>query len=491
MTAGSAPQAQEIGTGARFEPLGGLVEEEAARRIVAEACAGAEDGEIFFERARSETLSFDDGRLRAANFNASEGFGLRVVQGEAVGYAHSPEISEASLKRAAAAARLAAADGGGAASAPPTRSNIRLYGEEDPLQEAGFAAKSALLKEMDAWARSLDPRVAQVSISLAGGLQEVAILRPDGARFTDIRPMTRANVSLIVEEGGRRESGSAGRGARSGYRELVTAEGLQALIREALRQALVNLSAQEAPAGSMPVALGPGWCGVLLHEAVGHGLEGDFNRKKTSAFAGLMGECVAAKGVTVVDDGSLTGRRGSLSIDDEGAPPDRTVLIEDGRLVGFMQDRQNARLMGTGGGPNGGSTGNGRRQSYAHIPMPRMTNTFMLGGESEPGEVLAAVKDGIYATSFGGGQVDITSGKFVFSCTEAYRVKDGKVLHPVKGATLIGDGPTALKKILMIGNDMEIDPGIGTCGKNGQGVPVTVGQPTMLIEGLTIGGKGA
>lgn len=475
----------------RFDPMGGLVDEDGARRIVAEACAGAEDGEIFFERARSESLSFDDGRLRAASFNASEGFGLRVVNGEAVGYAHSPEISEASLKRAAEASRLAAAGGGGVAAAAPARSNTRLYGEDDPLLEGSFADKSTLLKEMDAWARALDPRVAQVSISLSGGLQEVVILRPDGARFTDVRPMTRANVSLIVQEGDRRETGSAGSGGRRVYGELASADGLQALTREALRQALVNLSAEEAPAGAMPVALGPGWCGVLLHEAVGHGLEGDFNRKKTSAFAGLMGEMVAAKGVTVVDDGSLPGRRGSLSIDDEGVPPDRTVLIEDGRLVGFMQDHQNARLMGLGGRANGGSTGNARRQSYAHIPMPRMTNTFMLGGESDPGEVVAALKDGIYATSFGGGQVDITSGKFVFTCTEAYRVKNGKKLHPVKGATLIGDGPSAMRKIRMIGNDMEIDPGIGTCGKNGQGVPVTVGQPTLLMEGLTIGGKGA
>ncbi|MEL6979814.1 MAG: metallopeptidase TldD-related protein [Pseudomonadota bacterium] len=476
---------------ALYDPFADQVDEAAARRLIAEACAGADDGELFFERSRSESLAFDDGRLRSANFGASEGFGLRVVQGETIGYAHSPEISEASIKRASEAARLAARAGGGVAASAPTGANQRLYGDENPLEAAPFAAKTALLREMDAWVREQDPRVAQVSLSIAGGLQEIAILRPDGARFSDARPMCRVNVSVIVEKDGRRESGSAGAGGRHGYGPLTTPEGLQKLAKEALRQALVNLDAQEAPAGVMEVALGPGWCGVLLHEAVGHGLEGDFNRKKTSAFAGLMGEQVAAKGVTVVDDGTLPEKRGSITIDDEGTPSGRAVLIEDGVLTGYMQDRQNARLMGASQGGAGASTGNGRRQSYAHAPMPRMTNTFMLGGDKAPEEVVAAVKDGIYAVGFSGGQVDITNGKFVFNCTEAYRVKNGKVDHPVKGATLIGDGPTALRRVRMIGNDMALDPGIGMCGKNGQGVPVTVGQPTILIDGLTVGGRAA
>ncbi|MEO1328112.1 MAG: metallopeptidase TldD-related protein [Pseudomonadota bacterium] len=469
---------------APFDPFDGELDLGRATALVQEACAGADDGELFLERRRSEGLVFDDGKLKSASYDASEGFGLRVVKGEAVGYGHSPDIAEAAVKRAAETARLAAKGGGGTLADPPRPTNRKLYGDEDPIEAAAFAAKTAALRELDAWLRDKDPRVVQVSASIAGGLQEIEILRPDGERRRDVRPMCRVNVSVIVEENGRRESGSSGAGGRHGYGDLVEETGLRRLAEEALRQALVNLSAEEAPAGAMQVALGPGWCGVLLHEAVGHGLEGDFNRKKTSAFAGLMGEVVAAPGVTVVDDGAIPDARGSISIDDEGEASGRNVLIEDGRLVGYMQDRQNARLMGAK------ATGNGRRQSYAHAPMPRMTNTFMLGGDREPGEVVAAVKDGIYATGFGGGQVDITSGKFVFNCTEAYRVKDGKILHPVKGATLVGDGPSALKRVSMIANDMALDPGIGTCGKQGQGVPVTVGQPTLLIEGVTVGGRG-
>ena len=468
-----------------FDPFGERLDPAVAERLLSDACAGADDGELFLERRRSEALTFDDGKLKTASYGAAEGFGLRVVNGETIGYAHSPEFSEAAVRRAAETARLAARGGGGVMADAPPRTNRKLYGDDSPLDEASFAARVSLLRDIDAWLRAEDPRVVQVSVSLTGGLQEVEILRPDGERRADVRPMSRANVSVIVEKDGRRESGSAGAGGRRLFGELITADGLKALGREALRQALVNLDAEEAPAGVMEVALGPGWPGVLLHEAVGHGLEGDFNRKKTSAFAGLMGEQVASEGVTVLDDGTIPDARGSLTIDDEGTPSGKNVLIENGRLVGYMQDRQNARLMGAA------ATGNGRRQSYAHVPMPRMTNTYMLGGDRDPQEIVKALGDGIYAVNFGGGQVDITNGKFVFSCTEAYRVKNGEILHPVKGATLIGDGPSALRRVRLIGNDMKLDPGIGTCGKQGQGVPVTVGQPTILIDGLTVGGRAA
>jgi TldD protein len=468
-----------------FRPFETDLDEPRALAILRDAVAGGEDGELFLERRRSEFLSFDDGRLRNASYDSGVGFGLRAVAGEAAGYAHSTELSEAALKRAAETARLAAREGGGVLAPPPPGTNRRLYDAIDPVAEHRLSAKIDLLKEIDAYLRGKDPRVVQVSASLAGGAQEVEILRPEGGRVSDFRPMSRLNVSVIVEKDGRRESGSAGAGGRQGYGGLIEPANWRAMADEALRQALVNLEAEDAPAGVMEVALGPGWPGILLHEAIGHGLEGDFNRKGTSAFTELMGKPVAAPGVTVVDDGTIPGRRGSLTVDDEGTPTNRTVLIEDGILVGYMQDRQNARLMGVK------PTGNGRRQSYAHMPMPRMTNTIMLGGGAKPEDVVAAVKDGIYAVNFGGGQVDITNGKFVFSCTEAYRVKNGKVLHPVKGATLIGDGPSALRRIRMVGNDMSMDPGIGTCGKNGQGVPVGVGQPTLLIEGLTVGGAGS
>ena len=346
-----------------------------------------------------------------------------------------------------------------------------------------FPVKVETLREIDAFARDLDQKVVQVSASLAASLQEIEILRADGVRVRDVRPMARLNVSVIVEKDGRRESGSAGGGGRVGLDGLIDPASWQAKVREALRIALVNLEAVPAPAGELDVVLGPGWPGILLHEAIGHGLEGDFNRKGSSAFAGLMGQQIAAKGVTVLDDGTIADRRGSISIDDEGTPSQKTTLIEDGKLVGFMQDRQNARLMGVA------STGNGRRQSYAHAPMPRMTNTYMLGGDSDPADLVAGMKDGIWAVGFGGGQVDITNGKFVFSCTEAYRVRDGKVGEPVKGATLIGDGATALKQIRALGNDMELDPGMGNCGKQGQWVPVGVGQPSVLMSGLTVGGS--
>ena len=470
-------------TDARFAPFESHLDEDRALAILRGAVAGADDGELFLERRRSEALVFDDGRLRNASYDASEGFGLRAVNGEVSGYAHSTEISESALRRAAETARLAVGSGGGTLAAPPQGTNRKLYTEADPMGDASFGVKVETLREIDAFARALDPRVVQVSATVAASLQEVFILRPEGGLVSDIRPMSRLNVSVIVEENGRRESGGHGGGGRAGLAGLMLPEHWQSVAREALRIALVNLRAVAAPAGVMDVALGAGWPGVLLHEAVGHGLEGDFNRKGTSAFAGLMGQRVAAPGVTVLDDGTIPDRRGSITIDDEGTPSGRNVLIEDGILVGYMQDRQNARLMGAR------PTGNGRRESFAHIPMPRMTNTYMLGGTAEPGAIVADVRDGIYAVGFGGGQVDITNGKFVFSCTEAYRVRNGVIGEPVKGATLIGDGATALKNIRAIGNDMALDPGIGNCGKAGQWVPVGVGQPTLLMGGLTVGGS--
>ncbi len=469
----------------RFRPFDNDLDQDRTLAILRGAVAGADDGELFLERQRSEVLVFDDGRVKTASYNASEGFGLRAVCGETAGYAHSTDISEAALKRAAKTARLAVENGGGTLADAPQATNRKIYSDDDPMEGASFAVKIETLREIDAFARDLDPRVIQVSATIAASLQEIEILRPEGNLVRDTRPMTRLNVSVIVEENGRRESGGHGAGGRTALNGLIDAEHWQSTTREALRIALVNLKSVPAPAGVMDVVLGPGWPGILLHEAVGHGLEGDFNRKKTSAFAGLMGQQVAAKGVTILDDGTIPERRGSLTIDDEGTPSGKNVLIKDGVLVGYMQDRQNARLMGVA------PTGNGRRQSFAHTPMPRMTNTYMLGGDAEPGDIVADLKDGIYAVGFGGGQVDITNGKFVFSCTEAYRVENGKLGAPLKGATLIGDGASAMRQIRVIGNDMALDPGIGNCGKAGQWVPVGVGQPTLLIGGLTVGGSAA
>ena len=468
-----------------FRPFETLLEMEAALALLRDAVDGADDGELFLERRRSEVMSFDDGRLKTASYDASEGFGLRAVRGETAGYAHSTEISERAIKRAVETARLAVANGGGKLADAPQATNRRLYGDADPMADAEFPVKVETLAEIDAFARGLDQRVVQVSATIAASLQEVAILRPEGHLVTDVRPMTRLNVSVIVEENRRRESGGAGGGGRHALTGLLDPDHWKETTREALRIALVNLEAVPARAGIMDVALGPGWPGILLHEAIGHGLEGDFNRKKSSAFAGLMGQKIAAKGVTVLDDGTIPDRRGSITVDDEGTPSGKNILIDDGVLVGYMQDRQNARLMGVK------PTGNGRRESYAHAPMPRMTNTYMLGGDASPDEIVAELRDGIYAIGFGGGQVDITNGKFVFSCTEAYEVKNGKVGRPVKGATLIGDGATALRQIRAVGNDMKLDPGIGNCGKAGQWVPVGVGQPTLLIGGLTVGGSAA
>ncbi len=469
----------------RFTPFETHLDKDRALSILREALSGADDGELFLERRRSESLVLDDGRVKTASYDAAEGFGLRAVRGETAGYAHSTEISEAALKRATETARLAVGDGGGTLAPAPRHTNVRLYGDADPMADASFPVKIETLREIDAFARGLDPRVVQVSATIAASMQEVHILRADGLLVSDARPMTRVNVSVIVEESGRRESGMAGGGGRTGLALLLEPSHWQEAAREALRIAVVNLSAVPARAGVMDVALGAGWPGILLHEAIGHGLEGDFNRKKTSAFAGLMGQRIASKGVTVLDDGTIPNRRGSITVDDEGTPSGKNVLIEDGILVGYMQDRQNARLMGVE------PTGNGRRQSFAHPPMPRMTNTYMLSGDARPEDIVAEVKDGIYAVGFGGGQVDITNGKFVFSCTEAYQVKNGKLGAPVKGATLIGDGPTALQQIRAVGNDMKLDPGIGNCGKNGQWVPVGVGQPTLMIGGLTVGGSAA
>ena len=467
----------------RFRPFESHIDKDQALAILRDAVAGADDGELFLERRRSEALVFDDGRLRNASYDASEGFGLRAVRGDVAGYGHATEISESALKRAAETARLAVGDGGGVMAEAPKGTNRRLYSDADPMLDATFGLKVETLREIDAFARALDPRVVQVSATIAASHQEVFILRPEGGLVSDIRPMSRLNISVMVEENGRRESGSYGGGGRSGLAAMMLASHWQGVAHEALRIALVNMRAVPAPAGVMDVVVGPGWPGVLLHEAVGHGLEGDFNRKKTSAFAGLLGQRIAAPGVTVLDDGTIPDRRGSISVDDEGTPSAKNVLIEDGILVGYMQDRQNARLMGVA------PTGNGRRESHAHIPMPRMTNTYMQGGTADPADILAGLKDGIYAVGFSGGQVDITNGKFVFNCTEAYRVRNGVVGDAVQGATLIGDGSTALKHIRAIGNDLTLDPGIGNCGKAGQWVPVGVGQPTLMIGGLTVGGS--
>ncbi|MGH2342095.1 metalloprotease TldD [Segnochrobactraceae bacterium EtOH-i3] len=458
------------------------VGEARATSIVADALTGADDGELYLEYRQSESLVFDSGRVKSASFDTSQGFGLRSVAGETSAYAHAGDISEGALKRAADTVKMAARGYAGTYAEAPRPTNAKLYGDENPIAAMEFAEKVALLEKIDATARARDPRVRQVTASIASSWSVVDILRADGHRVQDVRPLTRLNISVVVGEGDRIETGSHGIGGRTAFGDFVAEDRWQQALDAALRQAFVNLTAVPAPAGTFDVVLGPGWPGILLHEAVGHGLEGDFNRKKTSAFAGLIGQRVAAPGVTVYDDGTLAGRRGSLTIDDEGTPTQATPLIEDGILVGFMQDRQNARLMGVA------PTGNGRRESYAHTPMPRMTNTYMLAGQTPPEEILASVKDGIYAVSFGGGQVDITSGKFVFGCTEAYRIRDGKVGEALKGAMLIGNGPDALTRVKMIGNDLQLDPGIGTCGKAGQGVPVGVGQPTLRIDALTIGG---
>ena len=454
------------------------------RKEIIRGLEGADDGELFMEYRQSEGLAFDNGRLKQATYDTAQGFGLRAVKDDAVGYAHSSDMSLSAIARAADAVHAVRGGYSGTFASPPPHTNVRLYGDANPLDGEAFETKVKLLAEIDAYVREKDPRVRQVSVSLGATWQVVEIVRPDGESYRDIRPLVRVNVSVVAGSGDRQETGSQGYGGREGFARFVETRAWREAADNAIRQAVINLESVPAPAGEMDVVLGPGWPGVMLHEAVGHGLEGDFNRKKTSAFAGLMGQQVAARGVTVVDDGTIASRRGSLSIDDEGTPTNRTVLIEDGVLVGYMQDRQNARLM------NMKPTGNGRRESYAHVPMPRMTNTYMLAGDRDPAEILASVKNGIYAVNFGGGQVDITSGKYVFQCTEAYRIENGKVGAPLKGAMLIGNGPTDLHRITMIGNDLALDAGIGTCGKNGQGVPVGVGQPTLRMDRITVGGTG-
>ncbi|MBL8707727.1 MAG: metalloprotease TldD [Rhodospirillaceae bacterium] len=453
--------------------------------VVADALHGADDGELYLEYEQSEALSFDDGRLKSASFDTTQGFGLRAIAGEVSGYAHASDLSQGALARAAQTVKAVHAGHDGHLDVGPQGTNRQLYSPDNPLGSLPFEGKVKLLEEIDAYLRAKDSRVRQVMASLSGSWSAIQIIRGDGQRMADVRPLVRLNISVMVEENGRMETGSFGCGGRVDYAGVVAEGNWKQGADEALRQAIVNLGSVPAPAGEMPVVLGPGWPGILLHEAIGHGLEGDFNRKQTSAFAGLMGQRIAASGVTVVDDGTLTDRRGSLTIDDEGTPTQCTTLIEDGILKGYIQDRQNARLMGMK------PTGNGRRQSFAHNPMPRMTNTIMLAGSHDPAEVLASVKKGLYAVNFGGGQVDITSGKFVFSASEAYLIEDGKIGPAVKGATLIGNGPDVLTRVGMIGNDMKLDTGVGTCGKEGQGVPVGVGQPTLRIDALTVGGTAA
>lgn len=460
------------------------LDQDTVQKIVQETLTGADDGELFLEYAQSESMLWDDGKLKSASFDTTQGFGLRAVAGEAIGFAHAVNMDEDAIRRAASS--VVAVKGGyaGTLALAPQGTNRILYSDDNPLPGKTFEQKIALLQEIDAYVRASDPRIHQVSVSMAASWQAIQIIGAGGWRAADIRPLVRLNVTAVTKQGDRIESSSCGGGGRYGYDRVFDKAMWQHSADEAIRKSLVSLEAVDAQAGEMNVVLGPGWPAVLLHEAVGHGLEGDFNRKKSSAFAGLMGQQVAAKGVTIVDDGTIEDRRGSITIDDEGTPSQRTTLIEDGVLVGYMQDRMNARLMGVA------STGNGRRESFACQPYPRMTNTMMLAGQQDPEEIISSVDKGIYAVDFGGGQVDITSGKFVFSTTEAYEIEGGKIARPVKGASLVGTGFEALKKVSMIGNDCQLDKGVGTCGKNGQGVAVGVAQPTMRLDGMTVGGAG-
>jgi TldD protein len=441
-----------------------------------------DDADLYFQYTRSEAWSLEEGQVKSGSFSIDQGVGVRAVSGDKTAFAYSDDISLPALREAAGTARSISHSGGdGSTQVPIPVTGRNLYTPLDPLASLSEADKVALLHRLEDYARAADPRVTQVMASLAGEYEVVFVARLDGRQAADVRPLVRVSLQVIVEEDGRREQGSAGGGGRFDYAHFSD-ETLKDYARKAVHQAITNLNAKPAPAGTMTVVLGPGWPGILLHEAIGHGLEGDFNRKGSSAFSGRIGERVAAKGVTVVDDGTLPHRRGSLNIDDEGTPTQCTTLIEDGILKGYMQDSLNARLMGVA------PTGNARRESFAHLPMPRMTNTYMLAGDRDPHEIIASVKNGLYAVNFGGGQVDITSGKFVFSAAEAWMIENGKLTYPVKGATLIGNGPDALTRVSMIGNDMQLDPGVGTCGKEGQSVPVGVGQPTLRIDGLTVGG---
>jgi len=442
--------------------------------------------DLYFQHSRSESWLLEDGIVKDGSHSIEQGVGVRAISGEKTGFAYSDEIVLPELLTAAQSARAIAQSGNpGNGHALAAREAQALYAPIDPVESLANEDKIALLREVDKFCRALDPRVAQVIVSLSATLDTVLVAASDGTLAADVRPLVRLNVQVIAEHNGRREQGSAGGGGRYGYRELLANGRSHALAREAVRQALVNLESVPAPAGTMTVVLGPGWPGVLLHEAIGHGFEGDFNRKGTSAFAGRMGDRIASELCTVVDDGTLPNRRGSLSVDDEGTPSECTVLVENGVLKGYMQDKLNARLMGMR------STGNGRRESFAHLPMPRMTNTYMLPGKSDPGEIVASVSRGLYAVNFGGGQVDITNGKFVFSASEAYLIENGKITRPVKGATLIGSGPEVLTRVSMVGNDLKLDEGVGVCGKEGQSVPVGVGQPTLKIDAMTVGGTAA
>ena len=452
---------------------------------------GIDFGDLYFQHSRRESWTVEDGIVKDGAHSIEQGVGVRAISGEKTGFAYSDDINTQALMEAAKSARAIARDGaahsaralvpgnGGAAA------SMQLYAGVDPIDALGNEEKVEALRKLDKLLRASDPRVQQVMVGLSGGVDTVLVARSDGVLAADVRPLVRINVQVIVEQNGRRESGYAGGGGRYSYAELLSGGKPERWAREALRQALVNLEAIDAPAGVMPVVLGSGWPGVLLHEAVGHGLEGDFNRKGTSTYAGRIGQRVASPGVTIVDDGTLPGRRGSLNVDDEGTPTHCTTLIEDGVLVGYMQDTLNARLMGMQ------PTGNGRRESFAHLPMPRMTNTYMRAGTHDPEEMIRSVKRGLYAVNFGGGQVDITSGKYVFSATEAYLIEDGKVTAPVKGATLIGNGPETMQRVKMIGHDLALDEGVGVCGKDGQSVPVGVGQPSLLIDQITVGGTQA
>ena len=462
----------------------GLDESHLARALAEIRTHQVDDADLYFQYTRSEGWSLEEGIVKTGSFSIDQGVGVRAVSGEKTAFAYSDDISEASLLDAARTVRSisSVAQAGRARVAPKKIANGRsLYPGVDPISTLDSTAKVALLMQVEQRARAKDPRVAQVMAGLASEYDVVLVARADGTLAADVRPLVRLSVTVIAEQNGRREMGSAGGGGRFGL-AYFDAEQIAQYVDEAVNAALVNLESRPAPAGEMTVVLGPGWPGILLHEAIGHGLEGDFNRKGSSAFSGRIGQRVAAKGVTVLDDGTISDRRGSLNVDDEGNTSQRNVLIEDGILKGYIQDSLNARLMGVA------PTGNGRRESYAHIPMPRMTNTYMLGGDKDPQEIVASIKKGLYATNFGGGQVDITSGKFVFSASEAYWVENGKILYPVKGATIVGSGPDCLKRVSMIGNDMKLDSGVGTCGKEGQSVPVGVGQPTLRIDGLTVGG---
>ena len=455
---------------------------EQAEQLVSETLKNCDDGELFFESSKSESFILDDQKIKNTSYDTSIGYGLRAVTEDVTAFAHSNEISKTSLSDSSKKILSSLKNKNGKLDSAPTRSNSKMYSDINPIEAKPFNEKVSILKNVDEYLRKKGSIVKQVTASISGEYQEIEIIKSGSQNFQDIRPLIRFNVSVMVEKNGRKETGSYGTGGRMNYDDYIANNDWKRVCDEAYRQAMVNLESKDAPAGEMKVVLGPGWPGILLHEAIGHGLEGDFNRKKTSAFHNLMNQKVASEHVTIVDDGTITNRRGSITIDDEGTPSSRTVLIENGILKNYMQDRLNARLMKTQ------STGNGRRESFECAPMPRMTNTFMLQGKHSQEDMIKSVDQGIFAVSFGGGQVDITNGKFVFSCTEAYEINNGKIGSPIKGATLIGNGPDILTKVSMVGNDMKLDPGIGTCGKNGQWVPVGVGQPSILVDEITVGG---